>query len=36
LLGQVPQWYHPVALVLIAAGIWMSSAVAAKAVPGRP
>ena len=25
LLGQVPQWYHPVALVLIAAGIWASS-----------
>jgi drug/metabolite transporter (DMT)-like permease len=25
LLGQVPQWYHPVALVLIASGIWASS-----------
>jgi drug/metabolite transporter (DMT)-like permease len=25
LLGQVPQWYHPVALLLIAAGIMVSS-----------
>ena len=25
LLGQVPQWYHPVALLLIASGIMVSS-----------
>jgi drug/metabolite transporter (DMT)-like permease len=36
LLGQVPQWYHPVALVLIAAGIWMSSSVAGKSKPETP
>jgi len=36
LLGQVPQWYHPVALVLIAAGIWMSSSLAGQtALPKR-
>jgi drug/metabolite transporter (DMT)-like permease len=30
LLGQVPQWYHPVALLLIAAGIMVSSRTAPR------